>query len=119
MKVLRDVLPKLLAEQQPQLVMYNAGVDVHGEDQLGKMALTNQGIHERDHFVLSSCAHANVPVAAAIGGGYQTDHAHIVERHMSLHRCALDLLPVFLSGRDALRRGRHSPGMLAVERDML
>lgn len=58
-----------------------AGVDVHAEDTLGKMALTDAGILARDRFVFEACALAGAPVAAAIGGGYCPDHERIVERH--------------------------------------
>ena len=78
---------------KPELVCYNAGVDVHRDDSLGKLSLTNGGIAVRDRFVLGACADAGIPVAAAIGGGYQEDHAAIVERHVSLHAAARELLP--------------------------
>jgi hypothetical protein len=45
--------------------MYNAGVDVHGEDSLGKMALTNGGILERDRFVFATCVAFRVSAAAS------------------------------------------------------
>ena len=63
-QVLREVLAPLLARVQPQLVCYNAGVDVHGDDALGMLALTDVGILERDRFVLAACADAGAPVAA-------------------------------------------------------
>lgn len=86
--VLRAVLPEVLRTVQPELVMYNAGTDIHADDSLGKMALTNDGILARDRFVLGSCAEVGVPVAAAIGGGYEPDHTRIVERHVQLHKAA-------------------------------
>lgn len=73
--------------------MYNAGVDVHGDDSLGLLALTDSGIRERDRYVFSQCALFGAPVAAAIGGGYSNDHESIVSRHMSLHRAAAEFLP--------------------------
>jgi acetoin utilization deacetylase AcuC-like enzyme len=82
------VLPELMERAAPQLVLYNAGVDVHSEDSLGLLKLTLEGIQERDRLVMAACAAAGVPVAAAIGGGYAPDHNKIVERHMGLHRAA-------------------------------
>lgn len=94
---------------RPDLVCYNAGVDVHEDDALGKLALTSDGIAARDRFVLSACADAGVPVAAAIGGGYQEDHAAIVERHVFLHAAARDLLPrLQRSGRAAGARASRA-----------
>ena len=92
---------------RPQLVLYNAGVDVHKDDALGKMALTDVGILQRDRFVLASCAAAGVPVAAAIGGGYNLqDHERIVDRHMLLHRAAAEHWPALAQCGAAARRGR-------------
>lgn len=92
--MLQEVVPRALEQFQPDLVLYNAGVDVHKDDALGKLSLTDEGILRRDKFVFSACADACVPVACAIGGGYQEDHTRIVERHVLLHRAAREVLPV-------------------------
>lgn len=105
MQALQDVLPPLLQRVQPQLVLYNAGVDVHKDDALGKMALTDAGILARDRFVFVTCAAAGVPVAAAIGGGYNLqDHERIVDRHMLLHRAAAEYWPELARCGMAARR---------------
>ncbi len=99
-QVLREVLPGLLQQVKPDLVLYNAGVDVHAEDSLGKLALSDAGIYARDAFVLGQCAQLGYPVACAIGGGYAPDHAAIVRRHTWLHRAAAELMPVFAAAAD-------------------
>lgn len=92
-----------MSRERPDLVLYNAGVDVHKDDVLGKMALTDAGILQRDRFVFASCADASVPVACAIGGGYQEDHLKIADRHVFLHKAAREASSEF--GRIAeLRR---------------
>lgn len=101
--MLQGALPQLLQQVQPELVLYNAGVDVHKDDALGKFALTNQGIAERDRLVFATCADFGVPVACAIGGGYQKDHQHIVERHLLLHRAAAAHMPAFAAMMDQKR----------------
>lgn len=88
--------------------MYNAGVDVHADDTLGMLALTDAGIAARDRFVLTACADAGVPVAAAIGGGYSPDHAAIVGRHMHLHRAAAELFPRMAARCGAAARRRRA-----------
>lgn len=108
LQVLQEALPRLFDRVQPELCLYNAGVDVHKEDQLGLLALTNDGIASRDRAVFDACLNAGVPLAAAIGGGYQKDHSHIVERHMHLHRAAADFMPRFAEMMQAKRRARAS-----------
>jgi acetoin utilization deacetylase AcuC-like enzyme len=112
LQVLREVLPPLMERLRPELVMYNAGVDVHGEDSLGKMSLTNAGIKQRDSFVFATCAKYGAPVAAAIGGGYEPNHEHIVDRHLLLHQAAAEHLPQLgaacsAQARAEARRQRH------------
>jgi acetoin utilization deacetylase AcuC-like enzyme len=81
-------LPDLLSQFQPDLVMYDAGVDVHGGDRLGKLSLTDTGVFRRDMQVLSTCVAAGYPVACVIGGGYADDMSGLVYRHSLLHRAA-------------------------------
>lgn len=85
-------LPQLLAQFAPDLVFYDAGVDVHADDRLGHLALTDEGLLTRDHFVLATCREANIPVAAVIGGGYDRDLEALAHRHAQLHRAASVLI---------------------------
>ena len=90
--VLRSHLPALLSNLQPDIVMYDAGVDVHQDDRLGKLALTNEGVFERDRTVLQACVAASIPVACVIGGGYGEDMNALIYRHSLLHRAAKHVL---------------------------
>ena len=73
-------LPDLLDQQRPDLVLYNAGVDPHRDDRLGRLCLSLEGLARRDRLVLGSCARRGIPVATVIGGGYDELTA-LVERH--------------------------------------
>jgi acetoin utilization deacetylase AcuC-like enzyme len=84
-------LPGLLAALRPDLAFYNAGVDVHADDRLGRLALSDAGIAERDRLALGLCRAAGVPVAGVIGGGYAADADRLASRHASLHRAAAAL----------------------------
>lgn len=90
--VLKSHLPKLLQDLQPDIVMYDAGVDVHKDDRLGKLALTNDGVFERDRTVLRTCVSSGYPVACVIGGGYGEDMSALIYRHSLLHRAAKSVL---------------------------
>ena len=69
-------------------MFYDAGVDPHESDRLGKLALTNTGLYRREMQVLNSCIAAGYPVACVIGGGYASDMDELVYRHSLLHRAA-------------------------------
>lgn len=55
---------------KPDIVLYLAGVDPLKEDALGRLALTKEGLRERDYMVLNECKKRNIPVSIALGGGY-------------------------------------------------
>ncbi|NDV87076.1 histone deacetylase [Aurantimonas aggregata] len=73
---------------RPELVFYNAGVDPHGDDRLGRLSLTDQGLAERDRTVIGFFRDRAVPVAAVIGGGYSRDIEALARRHTIVHRVA-------------------------------
>jgi acetoin utilization deacetylase AcuC-like enzyme len=88
LKTLHQVLPDLLTHVRPDFVFYDAGVDPHQDDLLGKLALTNWGLFERDLFVLNTCLRSRYPVACVIGGGYAKDLHALTYRHSIMHRAA-------------------------------
>jgi acetoin utilization deacetylase AcuC-like enzyme len=55
---------------RPDLVLYLAGADPLAEDALGRLSLTQDGLMERDRFVLETFARRGIPMSIAIGGGY-------------------------------------------------
>ncbi|XP_032358705.1 uncharacterized protein SYNPCC7002_A1628 isoform X1 [Etheostoma spectabile] len=81
-------LPWLLETFSPDLVLYDAGVDPHWEDELGRLRLTDQGLYQRDLYVMKTVVSRGVPVAAVIGGGYSRDIDKLALRHSILHRAA-------------------------------
>ena len=89
---LDEMLDQLLPELAPDIVFYNAGVDPHIDDRLGRLNLTDAGLAARDANVLSRCWTQNIPAACVIGGGYSTDIDALGRRHAILHRVASSVL---------------------------
>jgi acetoin utilization deacetylase AcuC-like enzyme len=81
LQTLGRILPDLLSQVKPDLVLYDAGVDPHVEDELGKLALSDEGLYRRDRLVLASCWQRGIPAAGVIGGGYQRDLDRLAWRH--------------------------------------
>ncbi|BBD99027.1 histone deacetylase [Sphingobium amiense] len=77
----RDVLPRVLDDFGPDLILYQAGVDPHGEDRLGRLALTDEGLAARDRFVVAQALGRCIPVASTMGGGYGADRMAVARRH--------------------------------------
>ena len=89
--ILKTYLPEVLTGFKPDLVFYDAGVDPHYADSLGKLALTDKGLFRRDVYVLQSCVTGGYPVAAVVGGGYARDITALARRHAFLHRAASEV----------------------------
>ena len=81
MEALTRHLPEVLADFAPDFVLYQAGVDPHVDDKLGRLALTDPGLETRDRFVVRSCRSRGLPVASALGGGYGDDARAVAARH--------------------------------------
>jgi acetoin utilization deacetylase AcuC-like enzyme len=67
---LDQAVEKALSRFDPQLLMYVAGADPYKEDQLGGLALSIDGLLERDKLVFGIAKHRKLPVCVSLAGGY-------------------------------------------------
>lgn len=74
-------LPRLLDALEPDLVFFNAGVDPHRDDRLGRLALSDEGLRRRDSYVVEQAQSRGIPLVAVIGGGYAPDIETLAQRH--------------------------------------
>ena len=80
---------KYLNQQEFDFVFYIAGVDIHYNDRLGKLNISDNGIFERDELVIDNFFSNKIPICGVLGGGYNEDFNKLVELHSSLHKtCA-------------------------------
>uniref|UniRef100_A0A8D8SQQ1 Uncharacterized protein SYNPCC7002_A1628 n=1 Tax=Cacopsylla melanoneura TaxID=428564 RepID=A0A8D8SQQ1_9HEMI len=86
--VLKEHLPSVLSNFKPDLLIYDAGVDPHKNDELGKLNLTDHGLYMRDYYVLDTAIAAGIPVATVTGGGYCSDINQLAQRQTIIHRAA-------------------------------
>jgi acetoin utilization deacetylase AcuC-like enzyme len=84
---LRIVLPAVLERFRPDLAIYLAGADPYVGDRLGRLALSKEGLAERDRFVLSALRARRVPVAIAMAGGY----ADVIDDIVDIHARTIEL----------------------------
>ena len=73
-------------------VFYIAGVDIHFNDRLGKLKISDDGIRERDEIVTENFFSKGVPLCGVLGGGYNKDFDKLVELHSILHQSCAKLL---------------------------
>jgi len=78
-----------LNDENFDYVFYIAGVDIHYNDRLGKLKITDQGIYLRDNIVIDNFFSKRIPICGVLGGGYNKDFNKLIELHSSLHKtCA-------------------------------
>lgn len=88
---LKETLPRLIDEVQPDMIFYLSGVDVIQSDRLGRLDLSIAGCKERDRYVLDLCHQNEIPVAISMGGGYSPEIRDIIEAHANTFRVAQDI----------------------------
>lgn len=81
LRMVMRTLEKVIVDFQPDIVLYDAGVDVYSGDPLGRLNITEAGIRERDRQVLNELIKRDIPVATVIGGGYDDDRPALARRH--------------------------------------
>lgn len=94
---LQTALTQVLASHSFDLVLYDAGADVHADDRLGHLELSDAGMAQRDRAVITACLQRMLPVACVIGGGYDRDVPRLARRHSILHREATACFSEYLS----------------------
>lgn len=78
-------LPAVFAGD-PDIVFYLAGADPYAGDKLGRLALSINGLRQRDRFVLSECYDRELPVVTVMSGGYGKDINDTIEIHCNTIR---------------------------------
>ena len=73
-------------------VFYIAGVDIHFNDRLGKLKISDEGIKERDELVSENFFSRGIPLCGVLGGGYNKDFDKLVELHSFLHQSCAKLI---------------------------
>ena len=79
---LREALPRVF-RGRPQIVFYLAGADPYGDDQLGGLRLTREGLRQRDRLVLQAARAACVPIVITLAGGYARHVEDTIDIHVA------------------------------------
>lgn len=93
MCALEKYLPTVLERARPDLVFYLGGIDVMQNDRFGRIALTRDGLHARDGFVLESIRDLGYPVVLLLSGGYAETPEATARLHAIMHEEAHRVFP--------------------------
>ena len=81
-----------LNDENFDYVFYIAGVDIHYNDRLGKLKVSDDGIKMRDELVTENFFSKGIPLCGVLGGGYNKDFNKLIKLHASLHQSCAKLL---------------------------
>lgn len=90
LQVVEETLTAAIASFKPDFIIYDAGVDIHQNDDLGHLDISTDGIYQRDLTVFRTAKSNDIPVMAVIGGGYQRDIEALTDVHLQLINAAVD-----------------------------
>ena len=88
LETVSQTLDYLIRLHQPDLIIYDAGVDIHTDDNLGYLDISTDGIFNRDKEVIQQAKSAQIPIACVIGGGYSNSIDLLNIRHSQLFLAA-------------------------------
>ena len=88
LQALDRAIDAVFTRHAPDFVFYLAGADPYAGDRLGRLAMSVEGLAERDRRVLDACC--DVPVAVSMGGGYCPDVDTIAAIHANTVRAAAE-----------------------------
>ena len=77
---------KELNKNNFDFVFYVAGVDIHFNDRLGKLKISDEGINKRDQIVIDNFFNKKIPLCGVLGGGYNKSFSKLIELHSMLHK---------------------------------
>ena len=81
-----------LNEESFDFLYYIAGVDIHHEDRLGKLKISDEGIKVRDRIVINNFYQKRIPLCGVLGGGYNKDFNKLIELHSILHKSCAEII---------------------------
>ncbi len=87
---LYENIPKIVGSFSPDIIFYLAGADPFREDQLGSLALTKEGLRERDKFICTQALNFGVPLVITLAGGYAKNREDTVDIHFgTIEECVM------------------------------
>ena len=98
LETLAKHLPSVFAAE-PEIVFYLAGADPYRGDKLGRLAVSIDGLRERDAYVLRECYEREVPIVTVMSGGYGKDINDTVEIHCNTIRMVKEIFETRVAAR--------------------
>ena len=89
---INQILKEIDNRISPDIVLYDAGIDIFKEDGLGNLNISRKGLIQRDQIILEYFKYKRIPVTTVIGGGYSIDPYELASRHSIIFETALEMI---------------------------
>lgn len=86
-----SALDKILEQFKPDLVFYLGGIDPLETDYLGRLALSQKGLIEREYIVIETIKNKNYPLVLLLSGGYAPTVEETVKAHAQMFKVAKEM----------------------------
>lgn len=106
---LQEGIAYALSHINADIAFFIAGADPFVGDRLGKLALTKDGLAQRDQLVFDMCFEQNIPVAVVMGGGYAPNIKDIVDIHLQTAHTAAQMAQVWAANTAQTEPVQHPP----------
>ena len=91
--LLEQVLPEVISFD-PDIILYQAGVDGLVKDRLGRLDLTFEGLKARDELVFNLAKAYEIPIVHVLGGGYSRPIDDTVTAYSNTFEKALECFSI-------------------------
>ena len=98
LETLATNLPRVFAHE-PEIIFYLAGADPYIGDKLGRLAVSIDGLRERDAYVLRECYERELPIVTVMSGGYGKDINDTIEIHCNTIRVVKEVFETRVATR--------------------
>lgn len=88
---LAPAVTQSLERSRADMAFYLAGADPYQGDRLGRLAVSKEGLIERDRFVFAACQERAIPVVVVMAGGYARVLEDLVSIHFNTVKLARDM----------------------------
>jgi len=86
-----DQALEVVAQFEPEIILYQAGVDVIREDRLGRLNLSLEGVYQRDKKVFQFASARNIPIVLTMGGGYGEPLEQTITAHLQTYSAVAEI----------------------------
>lgn len=85
-------LDSIFAQFDPDIIYYLGGIDILKSDRFGRLAVSLNGLKERDRIVIDYAGRYQKSLVLLLSGGYAPTLTETVEAHSNMFKIAMEVI---------------------------